>query len=383
MIIYWAMLLWVPLIYGVYSINHKEDSIQNRQSDSLSASDYRVPLIYAVIVFSFFIFWIGMRKHIGDTTQYIFSFEKIPTNFDEAWKSINWEGKGPGFEVYNVLFKCFISSDYSLWLMSIALFCGFAIMKVLRECSCDFFLSSYIFISFGMFSWMMNGMRQFIAVSLVFLGYRFMIKGQFIRLIILVLFASTFHPSALLIIPIYFATKGKPWNAWSLFYIIIVIGLCMFAGDFFSWTDSVIQDTAYGGFTNQFKEDNGVNPIRFLFYLMFPIIALIKRRRLEPHYQDNALFALSVNMSLVTASLYLLGVFTSGILIGRLPIYTSVYNMILIPYLLKYAFDEKERKVVKVIFIILSLLLFVMTTDGYYNSERLNMEVYDYKIVKY
>lgn len=52
-----------------------------------------MPIAYAIIIFGYYIFWIGMRKYIADTTQYIYSFNAIPNDFSEAWGEIDWDGK--------------------------------------------------------------------------------------------------------------------------------------------------------------------------------------------------------------------------------------------------------------------------------------------------
>ena len=118
MIIYWSMVLWVPLLYFVYSMGHQEE---------VTLTDYnihqgiqkKVPIAYAVIVFGYFIFWTGMRKYVADTKAYISGFEAIPTDFSVVWSQINWEGKSPGFSIFNIVFKCF---SVSCWISNLHIF---------------------------------------------------------------------------------------------------------------------------------------------------------------------------------------------------------------------------------------------------------------------
>ena len=117
------MFIWVPLIYFVYSFNHKEE-IALRDYNLRQGIQQKVPLFYAVLVFGYFIFWIGMRTYIADTGQYIINFNDISSDFSEAWDNIDWEGKSPCFDIFNVIFKCFISQDSQWWLITIAIICG-------------------------------------------------------------------------------------------------------------------------------------------------------------------------------------------------------------------------------------------------------------------
>ena len=368
MIIYWSMILWVVLIYCVYSMGHKEE-VMLTDYNIQQGIRKKIPIAYAIIVFGYFIFWIGMRKHVADTTAYINIFESIPADFSTAWNQIDWEGKNPGFDIFNIFFKCYISQDFQWWLMTIAIISGVCIMIVLRKYSCSFFFSSFLFMTLLTFQWMMNGMRQFICVAVLFLCCDWIKDGKFIRFLIAVLLMSTFHMTALLMIPIYFVARSKPWDKKIGLFIIGIILVCIFAEPFFSSVDSALNGTAYEGATSQFEEDDGVNPIRVLFYAIPPLIAFIFREKLEPYYEKNPIIPICINMSLITAALYLVGVFTSGILIGRLPIYCEVYDLILIPFLLHICFDKYTGKTVTIVYSCILLLFFYLQCPSIYNSD--------------
>ena len=49
-------------------------------------------------------------------------------------------------------------------------------------------------------------------------------------------------------------------------------------------------------------------------------------------------------MSLASGVLYFISSFSGGILIGRLPIFFDMYNIILLPWLIQNLFDLKERR---------------------------------------
>ena len=369
MIIYWSMVLWVPLIYFVYSLGHKE-VVMLTDYNIQQGIRKKIPIAYAIVVFGYFIFWIGMRKYVADTSTYIGMFQSVPSDFTTAWNQINWEGKNPGFDIFNIIFKCFISQDFQWWLMTIAIISGVCIMVVLRKYSCDFFFSSFLFMTLLTYTWMMNGMRQFICVAVLFLCCDWIKDGKFIRFLIAVLLMSTFHMTALLMIPIYFVARSKPWDKKIGLFIVGIILICIFAEPFFSGVDSALGNTAYAGATGQFEEDDGVNPLRVLFFAIPPFIAFWKRKELERYYEKNKMLQICINMSLITVALYFVGMFTSGILIGRLPIYCEVYNLILIPYLLNVCFKKQERAIVKPIYVLVLVLFFYLLSVNFgYHSD--------------
>ncbi len=373
MIIYISMLIFPFVVYLLYSVSNTE-KYESFVYDSIILTNQRknkdkIPLFFCLLVFGYFTFWIGMRTYIADTTQYIISFNIIPLDFNTAWAEINWEGKGPGFEVYKVLFKCFISSDYRWWLMSIAIISSLCVLVVLRKYSVDFFFSSFLFISTGTYFWMMNSMRQFTCVSLLFLCCDLVKNGKFLKFFIAVLLLSTIHTTALLMIPIYFVVRSKPWSFRIIFFIVIIIFICIFSEPFFAGMDDTLQGTNYSNISQIMQDDNGVNPIRVAFYAIPPILAFWKKNILQEYFKENKLLSICINMSLVAAALYLVSMFPSGTIIGRLPIYCEIYNLLLIPFILKYGFEEKESKIVRLVYILVLILYFYLNCPPYYHSD--------------
>lgn len=369
MIIYLSMILWPLLIYYVYSLNHKEE-IMLTDYNLKQGIQNKIPWMYAIIVFGYFIFWIGIRNGVGDTTAYMYMFDSVSPDFNTAWSEIDWEGKGPGFEILSVIFKCFISQDPQWWIMTIAIISGVCILIVLHNYSIDYFYSCFLFISMITFVWMMNGIRQFIAVSILFLCCNWIVKGKFIKFIIAVLLMCTIHTTAILMIPLFFIARIKPWSGKIYAFIAAMILLCIFSEPFFNGLDSVLSDTAYSGSTAQFADDDGVNPIRVVFYAVIPTMVFLRRDRFVPYYEKFPILPICINMSLITAALYLVGMFTSGLLIGRFPIYSEVYNLILIPFVFKIAFDKEEQQIAKPVYTIILFAFFYLQERGLtYTSE--------------
>ena len=80
-------------------------------------------------------------------------------------------------------------------------------------------------------------------------------------------------------------------------------------------------------------------------YSMPAIIAFFGRNQI--HTADNRLLNMCVNASLLTTGLYIVSMFTSGMYLGRLPIYMSLYNYILLPWEIDHIFVEAYRGTVR------------------------------------
>lgn len=155
-----------------------------------------------------------------------------------------------------------------------------------------------------------------------------------------------FHSTAIMWFVFYFVVHGKPFNKKVIISICIAIVCVVFVDQFTDLLEFGLKETNYSEATKQFSEDDGVNPVTTLLYAIPVIIAFWKRKVImsmdPPRY-----IQILINMSCITVAISLVGNFTSGILIGRLPIYFSLGNFVLLPWLIKYCFLDKDKIFVK------------------------------------
>ena len=120
--------------------------------------------------------------------------------------------------------------------------------------------------------------------------------------------------------------------------------------------ETAVQGTQYSE-SIAFWDDDGSNPIRVLFNAVPTIFAFIARKRIDE--ADDPVINISVNMSIISTTLWLISMVTSGIHMGRLPIYVSMYNYLLFPYLIKYCFENiSTAKLVKITTILVYLVYY-------------------------
>lgn len=372
MIVYWSMVLWTPIVYFFYFATKRENRIEQINREKKYSNPYKLSLFWALLLFGFFFFWMVIRKRTGDTVNYIGIYNNLTTDFGEGLSNIDWSGKetkGPLFQFYMLFVKCFISpNDTTFWIASITTFSILPLFIQLREYSVDFFTTSYMFITMQTFFWLMNGVRQALCVCILFGCINWIKDGKWIKFFIVVWIMSLVHQTCLILIPLYFVARFKPWRIKTAVFIFCIILIGLFSDSIFGGVDNMLADTAYSGATSQFAEDDGVNPIRVLFYFLPVLLAYNRRNELEEYYNDYPILPICINMSIVAFGLYFIGMFTSGILIGRLPIYAEVYNLLLFPYLFRFCF--KNQPYIKAGIYILFLAYFYLTFQNVvYDSE--------------
>lgn len=357
MIIYNSMILWVTMLGMIYSIIHRNDR-----------KYVNVSWIWGILTFSYIIFWVGIRSGVADTAAYIAGFEDCPKNLGAIAGAFTSKSKAPGFIMLQIIFKTVISDNYHAWLMTIAVLSGIPVMINLKKNSCNFFYSSFLFIVMLHVTWMLNGIRQFIVAAILFGLSDWILKRKTIPFLLMVLLLSTIHYTVLIMIPVYFIVTEKPFSKKINLFCIALLICVVFINPFVSSLENMLSSTAYAGYTLQFADDDGVNPIRVLVMLVPPVLAFIGRRRLRQ--LNNAYINICINMSIITAGLYFLGMFTSGVLIGRLPIYFELYNLILLPYLIEECFLPDSARITYCFATIgYGIFYYLQMRGSYYISE--------------
>ncbi|WP_455544259.1 EpsG family protein [Intestinibacter sp.] len=374
--VYWFMMVWV-ILFGILSqITSRRVCVGEYLGKDVYES--RVPLFMALVTFSVIIFFAGMRTTVGDTTAYIKMFNEYPLFQDAHDIIFDDTAREPGFRLFSILIKTFISDNYSVWLFIIAIISGICVMIPLYKYSCNFGVSAFLFVASCQFTWMFNGMRQFLAASVIFVCTGLMLKNKTLLYILIVCVLSTIHQSALLLIPMYFIAQGEPWNRRTLFLIGCIVLAMLFTSNFTGLLTDVVEQTNYASSVNEFKStDDGTNIIRILVESIPVIIAFIYRNKIKDKL--TPIIKLSINMSLIASGLYIISKLArSGILLGRLPIYFSMYNLILLPWLLNNIFEDKEKNLMYYIMIVCYFSFFyyqmVITWGGLeYSSELLKL----------
>ena len=327
------LLLWIGLVALVaYSAKLK------RKETVLGQETERYSLLFAVITFLPVIWYVCFSEVRADGVGYVNSFLTLNSSITDVIQK--WgEIKAPGFRLINVLIKNIFGNNQLAFRVIIALIQSIPVVLICRKYSEDYIMSVFMFITMGTYTfWMMNGIRQFVAVCIIFAATPLLIKGKIVPTILIILLAMTIHVTAVMMIPIVLVVRFEPWKKKIIIcFIVFVIALFIFV-NVTDLLDEEIKNT-----------DNGANPLRIVFSAIPCVIAFIGRKKIAA--ENNMMVNICINMSMFATLTYFVATFTNGIGTGRLPIYTSVFNFILIPYLCIKVFNESISKKLRVFFI--------------------------------
>lgn len=343
---YWWLLIWM-FVGGVIL----EIFIPKQQELILGKKEQRWSVMAAIILVVPYIIWAGFRPDsmVGDTASYRNWFLSMPTNISEWPSVIASATKDKGFSVLLLCMKFILKNSDVLFFLLVAAFQILVVALVCRKYSCDYWLSIFLFVATTDYiSWVNNGLRQFIAATIIFAATDLILEKKYVIAILLILLASTMHGSALLMIPVIFIIQGEPWNKKTILLIIASITTLFFVDQFTNILDLLLADTQYTNMVTDWTEwnDDGTNPLRVLVYSVPTILSFIGLKYIKT--ENDPMIKMATNASLVSTALYIVSMGTSGIFLGRLPIYVSMYSMyILLPWEISHMFTKESARVVK------------------------------------
>lgn len=315
----------------------------------LGKIEYRWKLPFAILIFLPIFLVASLGTPIGDIPAYLMMYDQIPVSLGEFLHYLRSLEDRHGFALLSYIVKILSGGSDTAYRVVIASVQSIPLIWVFRKYSVNYLVTVFLFVaSASHMSWMMNGLRQFVAVTMIFMATDWLLERKYISYGIVVLLAATMHTTAIMMIPIALIVQGRAWNARTVLFIAAsVVGMYVF-GTYTGLLDSMFEETTYAGaIGNAMSEgDDGTNPLRVLVNAIPLVIALVGKKQVD--WENDPVANMCINATAISTGLYLISMVTSGITIGRLPIYVSLYGFILLPYLIKTVFTERSVRLVNI-----------------------------------
>lgn len=307
----------------------------------------------------------GFRYKSGtdfNTYVEIFSITSSASNIDLK------NDKDVGFTVFCKILST-ISKDPQIMFLAAAIITNVLIVLIISRYSIRFELSMWLYITTMVYYSTFNGMRQWIAASIVFTGTKYLInKRNFKKYSLIVLIASLFHASAIVMIPIYFIINSKTFSKRNLFLIIVFI-LAVFAyGQFIPILESLLQVTQYVNYIDVFKNDtNGIHPLRLAVYFAPVFVHCLYYKTLNP----NKLMNIDRLINLCIIGFLIMFMSLRQVFYARLIFYFDLYYLLLIPRIIDIGNQKFKR------------LFYYTISIGYFTFSYLLLSVGEARILPY
>lgn len=215
-------------------------------------------------------------------------------------------------------------------------------------------LSVILFCSFGMYFELMNGVSQYMAVSLTVYSWRFLFKRNIVRFFAVVICASLFHTSALLMLPMYFICCMK-FNKKLLIYFALMAPLLSIltiplVGTIMAWFPKyeVYQDSAFSELSGALS----------LLRLIYPLTLFIAIMMIYNKLMADVMSRVITNLTLISIFITLL--FSGVSMMIRIGQYLTISFIFMIPLLYK-KMSYTNGKIFMIYSIVYSLIYVYIT----------------------
>jgi hypothetical protein len=295
-------------------------------------------LIYNIIILFLLM---GLRSYnIGtDTEGYCINYVNY---IFKDWKNILQLSFSIGDMNYGFLilnkFLSEISSSYTFYLLCISGIISFSLYKFLKIFSCNSIMSLIILLSLGFIFFFMSGIKQTLAIAFILLAYIKLRENKILNFILLVLLATSFHNTALIVLiclPIY---KLNLRRMYILLIPLIAGSGIIFQNKISSFFQLLVFKGKYRVYGTDYVAVNNLTGLYIQIIIVFVVIILIGYRLKE---DSNLQFFISI---------YSIGIFFQALTpviaeFFRISMYFSIISSVMLPYTVKYSKIKQKRLV--------------------------------------
>lgn len=335
--VYWGVLLAVIVLSAAAEKNPK--AILTRKGQPVVRPDPIAALLLALAL----ILVAGFRYRVGtDFTAY---YRMRVADWKQVFQDFVGFSEG-GFTLLSKLSSLVWDNGQSLIFVSAAITIGLYAWTIYRY-SPMYLLSMLLYLFLGHWQGSFNGIRQYLAAGILFAGHPLILEKKLWQYLLMVLAASTFHVSAVVMILPYFLLNRKS-DITQLVLLAVGAIIIRFSYEYvFSLIGSLKGKTM--DMTDSYLTSS-ISVFRILTAFIPVVIYLVlcRKKDLSPeqNFYVNALYFHAFSMFASMGSAYL----------GRIGIYTGNMAVIGYGFLFQLIDDESTRK--GIAFLVVGLLFF-------------------------
>lgn len=275
----------------------------------------------------------------------------------------------PGFNfIVKLIYGLCGSECYELVFALFAFATIFVFLKAFYKQSVDFGLTFFLFMTMGLYFQTFNTIRYYFALAIVLYSIKYVISKDWISFVVVILFASLFHKSVLLVIPVYWIATFE----WKKCHIIagFVTGAFCFVGQKIILKLALILYPSYKGTVYLEGSDTFSSMLRIAIILGL-YIWFIKYKG-EKLKEVSRLIELQFYVRLNLLSFIVCAFFSFLPVVTRIIYYFSVTQLFMIPLIINNIADTKIRKrVEKMVFVVSMVYFFFFLLRAHQDGVKL------------
>ena len=350
---YLLLIVALGLIYLIYPRRYRKDEL------SFSGARCRSDGLYLAVCCAVLIVFAGLRGHtVGadtalylDALNYYASFDKGSILSAEMIYPYDFE---PGYFLFTKL-CAFFGIGQTAFLFIVAVLIYLPLFVFLRGRSSNPFLSICIYFAF-FYCYSLGIFRQMIAMSMVLVALMLAERRNPIGFLLVVLFAATFHTTALIALPFYFLHRVNPGKL--VYFVFPAIGFFLIFGRFFAEL-AVELFPRYENYLDVLGGSQGLSGyLMQLFYVGILILCLPYAKKIKGDFRRTVAVNAVIIASLLQAVSY------SFIILGRATPYYSIFLLFLVPDLIAFYTRGKAKLLLSLAAYAFFIAYFYVSTVG-------------------
>jgi hypothetical protein len=293
----------------------------------------------------------GLRnRSVGtDTSTYVKSFLGTK-GFLDYYYDDNPSKIEVGYAILQSI-ASFLSDNYISLLLTVSIFILYFQISAIKKLSYLPLVSFFVFITFGIYTFSFNGIRQAIAASIFMYAVQYVIEGNFKKYAFWILIGFLFHKTIIITLPLYYIFRKR--FTFKLFFLLLLASLI--SSVFFHQIINfgVIISEKYIVYIE--TEEVG-GKLLTLFYTILSIVFVIFRYNMR--IVNIKQYDIYLNMFLVAAMIYLIVYFSEAYVeLTRLAFYFLISSVFIWPILFK-SVSKKSFPLLLLFFIGIQLIFF-------------------------
>lgn len=295
--------------------------------------------IFGFVLFAIMALFIGLRTYYNDTATYRAGYAALQ-GFPEFWDGFQTKiGDNPGFHITSGILKTLDVSTQGFVLFFSVVTIGLFLL-FLRQFSCNFTLTVFLFFMTGMYMLSAAAMKQNIAVAICLCAIPFALKKKWVPFVLLVGLASTFHPYALMYLAIPLLTF-KPWHGKTY---LLLIGFVAAGFALESLLGSIVDITAMLGdeYSMESLQGEGINIFRVLVCNVPTFLTFVYQKEL--FYDSKPKDNLMINLCMINGAIMFVGMFGTANYFGQLANYFTIFQSVALPWIISKLQNPKTRQ---------------------------------------
>jgi transmembrane protein EpsG len=309
---------------------------------------------YLVAIGLILLFVAGFRGDFTSDYQGYIDLFKSYNSFSFKELFYNKFGQEMGYVILNWVIGMFTTNSIYIMIIT-SLLIILLFFKEYKKYSPVLWLSILMFVSIGSFYTSFNTIRQILAAAIIFYGSKYLYKRNLLKYFLIVMLATVFHKTSIIMIVFYFVLNYK-FNIKKLLITLFALFVSM---TFLESILTIVRKYFYSYYISSVYGMTGVNLKNLVLPLGILVFVLLHLRKLD--FTNNKI-NIWVNATIFYAFFSILG--TKVQLIQRISEFFSPYSLLIIPLIITQIKDKKLRAIYFFVMIVILISYNYVTLRG-------------------